>query len=236
MSRGTVRNPLTEGEIFELGATVMQQLGRGIDPDKARYYIRHKSQLGKDLRKLGLSSMPEFDSAEWERFYSKHSSHTVDLAGLHIPPKPDYPCRAVVMIAGITNNEIFDACTKAFKTWRYTNDLNTVTDVVQRPSGPYVVWVRDVVEADEAMKNKSAEDIEKAGTNSLTLKERMVLELKYFDETGKHLDIQNWTLCSGSRYAGGSVPGACWIDGKFYVSWYFAGDSNSDLRAREVVS
>src|SRR3990167_11216429 len=233
--RGTIQKTLSPCEAFEFGAAVMQQLGRDIDPDKARHYIRNKGQLGKDLRKLGIHKMPEFDTAEWERFYLKHFSH-VDLSGLHVPPKPDYLCRAVVIIPGITNNIVFDACTKAFKTWRYTNDLNTVTDVVQRPSGPYVVWARDVIEADEDMKNKSAEDIEKAGINTLTLKERMMLELKYFDETGKHLDIENWTLCTGSRSSGGSVPFANWGDGKFYVDAYDAGDSHSVLRAREAVS
>jgi hypothetical protein len=31
------------------------------------------------------------------------------------------------------------------------------------------------------------------------LLERLLYELKYFAETGKHLDIDNLTLCSGSR-------------------------------------
>jgi len=235
-NRGTVQKPLSDGEILEFGAAVMQQLGRGIDPEKARYYIGNKSQLGKDLRKLGIHQMPEFDSAEWERFYTKRFSHSVDLSGMHVPPKPGYSCRGIVIIPGVTNNIVFDACTKAFKSWRYTDDLNTVTDVVKRPDGPYVVWVRDVVEADEEMKNKSAEDIEKTGTNTLTLKERMVLELKYFDETGKHLDIENWTLCSGSRYSGGGVPGALWRGGEFGVGWCFPDDRDSYLRARVAVS
>ncbi|KKT39089.1 MAG: hypothetical protein UW28_C0040G0008, partial [Parcubacteria group bacterium GW2011_GWA2_44_13] len=35
-------------------------------------------------------------------------------------------------------------------------------------------------------------------------------EAKYFKETGKHLDISNWTLCSGSRYSDGGVPCVRW--------------------------
>ena len=236
LKHGTVQKPLSDGEILEFGAAVMQQLGRGIDPARARYYIGNKGQLGKDLRKLNIHKMPEFDTTEWERFYLKRFSHTVDLAGLHVPPKPDYPCFAVVIIPGVTNNVVFDACTKAFKTWRYQNDLNTITDVVKRPDGPYVVWVRDTVEADPDMANKSAEDIEKAGINTMTLKERMMLELKYFDETGKHLDIENWTLCTGSRDSDGNVPIASWSGGKFSVNWYYAGYSCSSVRAREAVS
>ena len=169
--------------------------------------------------------MPEFDVAGWERFYEKHFGLTVDLSNLHVPPKPDYPCRAIVAVSQLTNNKVFDAGTKAFegKTWRYTNDLDTVYDVVQRPSGPCVVWLRNVVEADEDMKNKSADDIETAGTNTLTLKERMLLELEYHDETGKHLDVQKIMLCAGSRYSGGGVPSAHWRDefcvGPYYFSY-----------------
>lgn len=236
MSRGTVQKPLTSGEVLDFGATVMQQLGRDLNPEKVRYYLGKKSRLGDDLRKLGINKMPAFDTAEWERFYLKRFSHTVDLAGLHVPPKPDYPCCAVVIIPGITNNIVFDACTKAFKTWRYASDLNTIADIVARPQGPYVVWVRDTVEADPDMANKSANDIVAAGINTLTLKERMVLELKYFDETGKHLDIENWTLCTGSRDSDGGVPSADWCDGGFYVDWCSADYSYSGLRAREAVS
>ncbi|HEV8666227.1 MAG TPA: hypothetical protein VN665_00050 [Candidatus Paceibacterota bacterium] len=233
---GTVQNQLSTGEAFEFGAALMQQLGRDIDPDKARYYIAHKKQLGDDLRKLGIHKMPEFDAAWWEQFYLKHFDLTVDLLALHIPAKPAYACRAIVIVPGITNNQVFDACTKAFKTWRYDSDLNTVCDIVKRPEGPYVVWVRDVVEADDKMKNKSAKDIEVAGTNTLTLKERMILELAYFDETGKHLDIDNWTLCAGSRDSGGRVPHVHWNDDKLHVGWTYVDDRDSYLRARVAAS
>jgi hypothetical protein len=233
---GTVRNELSIGEAFEFGAAVMQQLGRDIDPDKARYYIAHKKQLGDDLRKLGIHKMPEFDTSACEKFYTKHFGRTADFSGLHVPAKPDYPCRAIVVVPGITNNDVFDACTKAFRTWRYEKNLDTVRDIVKRPDGLYVVWVRDVVEADEDMKNKSADDIAAAGVNTLTLKERMLLELAYFDETGKHLDIDNWTLCAGSRHSDGRVPFVRWDDGKLNVDWASADSRGAFLRARVAVS
>ena len=169
MKSGTVQKPLSTGEAFEFGAAIMQQLGRDIDPEKARFYIANKKRLSEDLRKLGIHKVPDFDVASWESFYTKHFNLTVDLSSLHIPPKPNYPCRAIVAVPGLTNNPVFDACKKAFKSWRYENDLNTVRDVAKRSDGPYVVWVCDVVEADEDMKNKSAEDIEKERGNTRTL-------------------------------------------------------------------
>ena len=41
---------------------------------------------------------------------------------------------------------------------------------------------------------------------------------------------------TGSRNSDGNVPNANWNDGKFYVNWYNADNSNSNLRAREEVS
>jgi len=48
-----------------------------------------------------------------------------------------------------------------------------------------------------------------------------------------------WTECgtnTGSRNSDGNVPNANWNDGKFYVNWYNADNSNSNLRARVEVS
>ena len=41
---------------------------------------------------------------------------------------------------------------------------------------------------------------------------------------------------TGSRNSDGNVPNANWNDGKFYVNWYNADNSNSNLRARVEVS
>ena len=239
MNNGTVQaTPLTQGEAWEFAAALMQQAPRDLDPQKVRHYLRNKGQLGSELRELLGKPLPAFDTAAWEAFYRKHFALMVDFSNLHIPLKPDYSCRAVVVPVGLTNNAVFDACTKAFagKTWRYERNLDTVRDIIMRPAGPYVVWVRDTVEADGDMANTSAQDIETAGTNTATLKERMLLELKHHDETGGHLDLENWTLCTGSRYAGGSVPRCYWSGGGFRVDWAGAVDRCSGLRARVVVS
>lgn len=97
---------------------------------------------------------------------------------------------------------------------------------------------KDNVEADEEHKNKSALDLEKEGIQGITLRERLLMELKYFNKTGNHLDIENVTLCSGSRYSVGGVPGVYWDSDyrKVYVVWGNQSHSSSNLRARAVVS
>ena len=96
--------------------------------------------------------------------------------------------------------------------------------------------MRDRQEADEELKNKSANDLKSDGTNCVTLEERLLLEMMYFRETGKHLDIQNITLCAGSRRPRGGVPRVSWYSVGVGVDWCGPGHAYGGLRARAVVS
>lgn len=91
-------------------------------------------------------------------------------------------------------------------------------------------------EADEDLKNKSANDLEKEGIPGITLRERLLYELAYFNKTGQHLDVKNVTLCAGSRDSGGRVPRVRWGSDELYVRWYAPGSRGDDLRSRRAVS
>jgi len=241
--RETVQDPLTAGEIRDLHVTVLAQMPLNLDSVKVRADLKNKSAFGRDLRKFFCSRYAarlEFpDADKWADFYRRIFGKEIDLNNLHVPAKPEYECWPIVMVLNISNNDAFDACKKQFsKAWRYVDDLNTVSDVVKRPEGSYVVWVKAFVEADPDLTNVSAEKIIERGLNTLTLCERLILELKYFDETKRHLDINNWTLCAGSRYAGGSVPYVSWggSDAGLVVSWCSVGGADPGLRARAAVS
>lgn len=92
------------------------------------------------------------------------------------------------------------------------------------------------VEADEDMKNLSANDLKEKGIVGITLRERLIMELQFYQETGNHLDIENWTLCSGSRCADGDVPCARWDGGDVSIYWYVPQYRHDGLRARRAVS
>ena len=68
---------------------------------------------------------------------------------------------------------------------------------------------------------------------SLSLEDYILLQRKYFKETGKHLDEDGWTWIprtkSGSRFVN-----SCWnpVGGKLYVDAYDAGYSSSGLGCR----
>lgn len=95
------------------------------------------------------------------------------------------------------------------------------------------------IEPDKALRNKSADDLDKEGVKCITLRERLLMELDYFNETGEHLDIKGWTICAGSRYSGGGVPCVCWDPGRdrLRIDWYLTDGGSDDCAARaEVLS
>jgi hypothetical protein len=133
-------------------------------------------------------------------------------------------------------SEILTECKKLFNVWSFFDEKRIDKDFPP-PKKIGTRYFAKNVEADEAYKNKSAQDLEKEGGKFITLRERLLMELDYFKETGNHLDIENWTLCAGSRYADGSVPDVRWCsyDRGLYVHWCSVDNRYPSLRARAAV-
>ncbi len=185
--------------------------------------------------------------AEWVSFYHEIGVE-VDLLGLKVPARREGFPRIIVVAKGMSPERAYQKCREHFRCWKYIGDrsldevlfdLGGVEKEYRRSDHEtHAVWVRDRVEADQELKNRSARDLEAAKIPGITLEARELYELKYFKETGKHLDIRNWTLCAGSRDVNGSVPGVGWcgVDGELSVLWYDPSLASDDLRSREAVS
>ena len=176
----------------------------------------------------------EAQLAEWRALYQEYGT---ELGEISIPARQAGFDRLIVVAAGLTNNQVYDWCKAKFGCWRYQADLDSITHG-RDTTKSYAIWIRERVEADEENKNLSANQLKKKKVNGITLLERLLYELKYFAETGKHLDISNWTLCSGSRHSDGLVPDVDWhsVDRKMSVRWYYPDSAHDSLRARSVVS
>ncbi len=135
----------------------------------------------------------------------------------------------------LKTSEILAKCKKNFDVYSWYDDAQLDKDFPPVTSDRYF---KKNIEADEEYKNKSANDLDKMGVKGITLRERLLMELAYFDETGKHLDEINITLCGGSRSSGGDVPSVHWDVGnrKLYVYSCSAGYASDSLGARAVVS
>lgn len=184
--------------------------------------------------------------ADWCRFYKEFGfiENEEDL-------KPALPAEKsgfswlIVIPKGLTMNKVLQVMRTKMDVSSYVgDDLDTNVPTNDRVAdNDYVVCVRDRIEADEELKNRSANRLSDENVKGITLLERLVLGFFYFWKVGpqedinkSHLDVENSTLCSGSRGSGGGVPSVNWSPDyrKVYIRWYPPGDSNGYLRARAV--
>jgi hypothetical protein len=184
------------------------------------------------------SDLASAQLAKWVGLYRKHFGIELDPAAVKVPAHKEGFDRLIVVAQGMTPNKVFDVFAKLFPCLRYTDDLDTSVPKNDRDpkNGTYAVWVRDTIEADRETRNLSADDLTERKIAGVTLLERLLLELAYFEETGCHLDIESWTLCSGSRYSDGGVPGVYWDDDRLRVGWHCTDRRGGDLGARVAVS
>lgn len=182
--------------------------------------------------------------ADWTEFYKVHYGITVDLSAVPLPPITQGFGWGVVVVPGITVQQVFNNWEKKGVTAsKYTD--KSLDEVISREKdernadkGPYISWCRDRRAADEELKNLSANQIAQRGLKTMTLLERELLGEWYHTKTGDHLDPDTYTNCTGSRYSDGDVPDVDFHDGssKVHVHWYSVGYRKDDLRSREVVA
>lgn len=239
--RENVQNPAPYEQMREVLAMVMKAVPQ-LSVLRASYFIGNQRQVTAKVRAIfeeGISSQYADLLAAWVNLYRAEFNIELDLTAIRIPEQREGFGWLIVVAPGVTIEMVLAACKKRFSVYRWNDkNLDEFTDSVRSAKdGPYAVWVRSRVEADEEYKNKSYNDLQKANIPGITLLERLLLELKYFIETGGHLDISNVTLCSGSLYRVGHVACVRWRAGgvKLYVYWYFRVAADDGLRGREVV-
>ena len=197
--------------------------------------IKNDKDFATTLGRKTVSELVKKQLAEWAAFYWEAFGITLDTSKIQIPSHQNGFNRLIVVAQGLTLERIYRALKKKMPVWKHWDNLDSV-ESVRKADKTYAVWVRDRQEADEELKNKSANDLKSDGTNCITLEERLLLEMMYFRETGKHLDIQNVTLCTGSRHAFGYVPDVGWRGDGVCVRWFRPDCADGFLRSRVVVS
>lgn len=199
-----------------------------IGKDSAQAFLARGGEVQKALQLKFYELIAQFSGdsiAEWTQFYSDYFGLTVNLSGVKIPEHKNGFDRTIIIaneLLTASNGKpymfIIEAMKKHFSVWTYADDLDkAITKNDRWPNASYAVSFRDRVEADEELKNLSADDLVARNVHGITCLERLLYELKYFAETGKHLDIDNWTLCSVSRVSDGGVPRVRWRVGGLHV-------------------
>jgi hypothetical protein len=218
----------------------------GLTPDMLRQ-IREKNgeEKAKEivaifLKEHAISDFSEVIKKEWQKIYKKYFGKVVDFSEVIIPASYDPKKHFGIIVAkGTTMNEVVKGMRKFFTVSLYAEDLDkSVTKNDRIADKDYFIMFNKNVEADEKLKNLSADQLAEKKILGITLLERLLMECYYFEKSKKHLDINNWTLCSGSRDAGGDVPSVDWDPdcGDLNVIWCSSGIADAYLRSREVVS
>lgn len=238
----TTLRPATPGQLNEIYSLLSKGVPTDLSFGAATAIIGNKGAFIQKIVALFPDTAILKDQVkQWEIFYREVFDITDDFSQVKLPERKEGFNRLIIVTKGLTMNRVYDACAKRFTCWRYSDDLDASVienDRDANRNGTYAIWVRDVVEADENLKNLSSNNIKKQKIKGVTLMERMLHELKYFLETGKHLDFDNITLCTGSRYSDGGVPNVYWYrdERRLYVSWRHAGRRYDALRSRQAVS
>lgn len=221
-------------------------LGRLADlAHKLQHGIITPEQLDKFLK--GRNPFEGLDYSlilnEWEKYFYKIHQLKADFSGVTIPEADDddFPW-FVCTPENFSTERAYSGGKQLYDKWKWTD--KALDDILDLSFGrdsqkePYIVRFHPNWEADETLKNLSADAITEKQINTSALKERLLLGDFLYWKHKKHLDVKNWTLCSGSRFSDGFVPRVDWLPNyrRVIVYWHSSVNAPPYLRAREVVS
>ena len=136
--------------------------------------------------------------------------------------------------SNVKTSEIMAQLRAKFSVYSYCDD-ETLDKDFPAPKESTTRYFADTCEPDEATLGKPASEADKE-MKGITLRERLLFELAYFDKHGTHPDIIGWTLCTGSRDAGGVVPYVFLYGAEVRVLWAYPGFSDPWGGLRSAVS
>ena len=226
--------------IIDLASFIGMFLAEILSLEQLKYWQTNKGQLKKNLREAFKMPLEEFANRrlDWQAFYKKRYGWDVDFSQVLIPSRTSLVHRLEIIAKGLTCDKVYDSW--PFSKWKYVDgslDAAVPTNARSSANGHYAIWILDGVEPDAEFLGKSTEVADPKIKVSMTLLERLLLEDKYFDETGKHLDIVGGTFCGGSRDSGGYVP-CVGLDhvGRVGVVQCFVSGSDPSCGVRRAVS
>lgn len=229
-------------ELLRIITTLVTKIFKRLDRPSVQYWIGNTQELFARLTDALVREPEVVDEtlSGWVKFYREVFGLELDLAQVKLPAEREGFCWLVLVAKGLTMNQVFKVCCMRFagKERCYPEDFDfdrTVTRNDREPTETYVIRVRDRVVAAEEPNCRFVNATDRAGIKGITVLERMLLELWYYWQTSKHIDVSSFTLCSGSCSVDGSVPYTyCNVAG-FNVSRVFPEDGHWQ-RVREVVS
>lgn len=181
--------------------------------------------------------------ADWEKYYQKIHSLKTDFSDINIPEASDEFSWLICRPKNFFAERAYSGGKQLYDKWKWTDkSLDDVLDMSFGMDGKaksYIIRIRSNQEADEDLKNLSANQIAKRNINTLCLAERLLLGDFLYWKHKKQIDVKTITLCAGSRYLYGFVPDVSWSEDYDKIGAHSCYDpryDNDDLRSRQAVS
>jgi len=153
-------------------------------------------------------------TTNWKSFLKKFLG--LDFSTDVLPSSQADPgWRLLVIPTALTVGQAADACRRHFKCHFELSDLcETSLRSARDAAATHVVRLQDCREADDPVLRA----YRPGGPGFITLVERLVFELKFWSETGLHLDVARSTACYGTVGNDGDVPVIDW-DARLRLTW-----------------
>ncbi len=155
----------------------------------------------------------EKEVREWQKFYKEQFEIQRSFSFIRIPKSRLGYNRLLIIVPELKSEQIFNRIEKVISTKSeiVTTRFSDLNAIVPEPkfSKNYAVWVKDNIESDLSLALDNPNKL-----LVITLEERLVFELKYFLETGQHLDIRGYTHCINARDAWWNYAVVTWYPGQ----------------------
>lgn len=197
---------------------------------------KRKKEDDMSVRFFKNNTHPELVK-DWQNFYQTLFKIKVDFSNLPIPePRYDYD-RLLILAQGITIEKLFKKCKTLFSCRKWVGEnLDKIIDSERLAHQySYAVWLKDNINPDSDLMLFSFQTLQSMPIKRITLQERLLFELKYYLETGKHLDTGQITYCAGSRVYDGQIPSTVWFDDKLMIGSFPSDSRIVNLCCRGVL-
>ncbi|MBN1325480.1 hypothetical protein JW977_00660 [Candidatus Falkowbacteria bacterium] len=196
--------------------------------------LQHRKITPEELGLFLQRKNPYDPRLVWKRFYREVFGMVDDFSDIILPRKQKGFERLIIVRVNMMPDRLYSKCVERFASFKTIDDLAAVKST-RETDKTYAIWVSDNEEADEENRDLSANECEGHNIIGITLEERLLLELFYYWQTDKHLDNNNITLCSGSRYSDGSVPLVRCLDGQVCIGRSDPANASDFIRTRSVI-
>ncbi len=184
---------------FASNVDYLREQAEDLKKDEGLFCLRD-GEISSDKFKDNQSNIDI--KADWQRIYEKWFNLRKDFLDLQFPELYDLDKNFAVIVAQeLALDKVVFAMKEGFEVSLCEEGLDFFVTHSDRDAknGDYAIFFGKNVEAYEEFGSLSVNMARALGSKEITLMERFLLELLYFEKSKEHLDVADQTLCGGSR-------------------------------------